>query len=264
MRSIYGVLYLCLGLEATSAFAASAPSTVKMLSWSKKATYPHDPQAFTQGLAVWEDGILLESTGQNGASSIRRVDLKTGKVLENHALDRQYFAEGAALFGGEIFQLTWQNGQAFVYEWSKKSGFSEKKTFAYQGEGWGLAADAKRLYRSDGSSRIAILDPKSFKQTGSILVTANGAEQTELNELEVVRGRIFANVWRSQMILRINPETGQVDGIVDFSALRPKEIPAYGTDAVLNGIAWDAKKRVFYVTGKLWPELFEIQIEGYR
>ena len=255
--SLYAILYLFLPDPMLAA-------DVKMLSWTKKATYPHDPQAFTQGLSVWGDGTFLESTGQNGASTIRRVDLKSGKVLAKLPLDNEYFGEGSTLFGTNIFQITWKNGQAFVYDWSKKGGFVRKATFNYTGDGWGLTADDKQLYMSNGSSQIQVIDPKTFKVTRKFTVSANGKEQVDLNELEFVRGKIFANVWRSQMILRIDPVTGNVDGIVDLSALRPKEIPAFGTDAVLNGIAWDPKKQLFYVTGKLWPELFAIEIEGYK
>ena len=226
-----------------------------------KNTYPHDPQAFTQGLFI-RDGQLYESTGQKGQSSLRKVDLKTGKVLQKKDLADEYFGEGSTPVGDTIVGLTWQSNVGFIYD---AKTFALKGRFNYKGEGWGLASDAKNVYMSDGSAEIRILDPKTLEERRRIKVTAEGKPITQLNELEVVDGEIYANVWGTDAIARIDPASGNVVGWIDLTGLLP---PAQrGTsspDAVLNGIAWDGKHRKLYVTGKLWPKLYEIELVQIR
>lgn len=234
-----------------------AQAAIPLYGFVVKNTYPHDPQAFTQGLFI-KDGQLYESTGQKGQSSLRKVDLKTGKVLQKKDLADQYFGEGSTPVGDTIVSLTWQSNVGFIFD---ARTFALKGRFNYKGEGWGLASDTKNVYMSDGSAEIRILDPKTLEERRRISVTADGKPITQLNELEVVDGEIFANVWGTDVIARIDPASGKVVGWIDLSGLLP---PAQrGTaspDAVLNGIAWDGKHHHLYVTGKLWPKLFEIEL----
>ena len=216
--------------------------------------YPHDPKAFTQGL-VFADGALYEGTGLNGESSIRRVQLENGAVLKIQRLEERYFGEGIAIVGDSIVQLTWQGGVGFVYD---RATFERTRTFTYKGEGWGLAYDGARLIMSDGTASLRFLDPKSLKEIGRVQVTDGGRPVPQLNELEFVKGEIFANVWQSDRIARIDPTSGQVRGWIDLKGiLDPKD--ALGVD-VMNGIAYDAVGDRLFVTGKLWPKLFEIRI----
>jgi glutamine cyclotransferase len=219
-------------------------------------SYPHDPQAFTQGLAYY-DGFLYEGTGLNGRSSIRKVKLETGEVVQIQPLEPQYFGEGIAIWKDAIVQLTWQSEIGFVYD---RVTFQRKSTFAYRGEGWGLAQDGTRLIMSDGQpdGRLRFIDPASMKETGSITVRDAGRPVVGLNELELVKGEILANVWQTERIARIAPATGRVTGWIDLRGLlSPRE--AAGVD-VMNGIAYDAAGDRLFVTGKLWPRLFEIRI----
>jgi glutamine cyclotransferase len=216
--------------------------------------YPHDPMAFTQGL-IYLDGFLYESTGLNGRSSLRMTELATGKVLQKQPVGPQYFAEGMTNFGGKLYQLTWQNGKAFVYD---RFSFKLLKEHTYTGEGWGLTNDGKRLILSDGTAQIRFMDPTTFAVTGKITVTDQGRPIDRLNELEYVRGEIYANVWQTELIARISPTTGKVLGWIDLTGLlTPAE--AQSVD-VLNGIAYDAKQDRLFVTGKLWPKIFEIKL----
>ncbi|MBY0507452.1 MAG: glutaminyl-peptide cyclotransferase [Bryobacteraceae bacterium] len=216
--------------------------------------YPHDPGAFTQGL-IYLDGFLYESTGLNGRSSLRMTELATGKVLQRQPVPAQYFAEGMTNFGGQLFQLTWQSGKAFVYD---RFSFKLLREHTYTGEGWGLTNDGKRLILSDGTAQIRFIDPKTFAVTGKLNVTDQGKPVDRLNELEYVKGEILANVWQTELIARISPVSGKVLGWIDLSGLlTPSE--AQGVD-VLNGIAYDAKQDRLFVTGKLWPKLFEIKV----
>jgi glutamine cyclotransferase len=218
--------------------------------------YPHDRQAFTQGL-FFMDGQLWEGTGLEGRSSIRRVELATGKVLQTRANGNSYFGEGLAPLGDELFQLTWKNGVMFVYD---KKTFELKRAFRYSGEGWGLTTDGKQLIQSDGTSALHFLDPKDLHETATVRVTEAGQEIQLLNELEYIRGEIWANVWQTTRIARIDPKTGHVKSWLDLKGLlSPMETA--GTD-VLNGIAYDAKTGRIFVTGKLWPKLFEIRVGG--
>jgi glutamine cyclotransferase len=225
-----------------------------MAGYQVVRTYPHDPRAFTQGL-VYLDGVLYEGTGLNGQSSIRKVKLETGEVLQVKKLEERYFGEGIAVYGNTLVQLTWQNGIGFVYD---RNTFERSRTFTYSGEGWGLTHDGTRLIMSDGTSVLRFLDPKTFKQTGKLQVTDAGRPVESLNELEIVKGEIFANVWQNERIARISPATGQVTGWIDLSGLlTPRE--AMNVD-VLNGIAYDAAGDRLFVTGKLWPKIFQIKI----
>lgn len=237
-------------MGAISQRAAPPPT----FSYRVVKSYPHDPQAYTQGL-VYLDGVLYEGTGLTGQSSIRKVRLETGEVLQIRRLDPQYFGEGIAVVGSNLIELTWQSGVAFVYDLKT---FEPRRTFKYTGEGWGLTYDGTQLIMSDKTDVLRLLDPATFRQTGRLPVRDAGQPVVEVNELEMVKGEIYANVYRTNRIARISPKTGQVTGWIDLTGLlSPRE--AAGTD-VLNGIAYDAAKDRLFVTGKLWPKLFEIQV----
>ena len=218
--------------------------------------YPHDPSAFTQGL-VYSDGHLYESTGRNGQSSLRMIDLSTGRVLQRYNLPSEYFGEGLTDWGSHLVQLTWQNGTAFVYD---RFSFSLRGRLRYEGEGWGLTHDETSLILSDGTPTLKSLNPESFREIKRISVhDGQGSPIKDLNELEYIRGEIYANVWQTDRIVRISPRTGRVLGWIDLAGLMdPRELPDPG--AVLNGIAYDAKGDRLFVTGKLWPKLFEIKV----
>jgi glutamine cyclotransferase len=217
-------------------------------------SYPHDSRAFTQGLII-RDGVLYESTGLNGRSTLRKVRLETGEVLQQVPVSRAYFAEGLTDWDGRLIQLTWTTHVGFVYDLST---LRRESTFSYTGEGWGLTHDAHTLIMSDGTSRLRRLTPDTFREVGTIDVRDAGRPVQNLNELEFVRGEIYANVWQTDRICRIDPSTGRVTGWIDLAGLlSPAERP--GTD-VLNGIAYDAAHDRLFVTGKNWPRLFEIQL----
>jgi glutamine cyclotransferase len=218
--------------------------------------WPHDRGAFTQGL-VFLDGTLLESTGLNGHSTLRRVDLKTGAVTKQVEVPAQFFAEGLALLDGKLFQLTWQNQKGFVYDLKT---FQLEREFSYEGEGWGLATDGHKLIMSDGTDQIRFLDPLTFKEERRIHVTARGQPVGRLNELEYVKGEIFANVWGTDYVVRIDPVTGRAVGVIDFTGLLAPQDRDGNTD-VLNGIAYDAAGDRLFVTGKHWPKLFEVRLK---
>jgi glutamine cyclotransferase len=217
--------------------------------------YPHDSQAFTQGL-IYLDGHLYESTGLNGRSTLREVDLETGRVLKEVDVPKRYFAEGLTNWGNTLIQLTWKKHVAFVYD---RASFRLLKTFHYPWEGWGLTQDGKHLIMSDGSETIHFLNPDTFEQVRSIRVTDHGKPVKNLNELEYIHGEIYANVWMTNRIARISPSTGKVLGWIDMSGILPS-IEVRGDGAVLNGIAYDAAHNRLFVTGKLWPRLFQIQV----
>ncbi len=217
--------------------------------------YPHDARAFSQGLA-FADGFLYEGTGQYGQSSLRQVDLESGKVLKYVPLPREIFGEGIAISGSRIIQLTWQNRVGLIYD---KESLKPQSTFRYKGEGWGLTTDGRRLVLSDGSATLRFLDPKTFRVVDTVTVRSRGAPVNQLNELEYVEGQIYANVWGSDRIARISPQTGEVLGWIDLAGLlKPAE--RVNVDAVLNGIAYDPQAGRLFVTGKLWPKLFEIRV----
>jgi glutaminyl-peptide cyclotransferase len=218
-------------------------------------TYPHDPKSFTQGL-IYLDGHLYESTGLNGRSSLRMVDLSTGQVLQKYDVPAEYFAEGLTDWGSTLIQLTWQSHKAFVYD---RFTFNLLRTFTYEGEGWGLTHDRTQLILSDGTSYLRFLDPKTFRETHRIHVTESGKPIDNLNELEYIHGEIYANIWGTNEIVRISPRTGRVLGKIDLTGLiDPRELT--DSNAVLNGIAYDAARDRLFVTGKLWPRLFEIGV----
>ena len=217
--------------------------------------YPHDPGAFTQGL-VYLDGFLYEGTGLNGESSIRKVRLENGEVVQVKKIEPRHFGEGIAVVGQSLVQLTWQSQVGFVYD---LASFERTRTFMYKGEGWGLAYDGKRLIMSDGTPTLRFLDPATLKETGRMVVKDGGMPVEDLNELEVVKGEILANIWNVDRIARIAPATGEVTGWIDMRGLLNPRDAGQGVD-VLNGIAYDAAKDRLFVTGKKWPKLFEIKI----
>ena len=217
--------------------------------------FPHDTTAYTQGL-IFRDGVLYEGTGQLGRSTLRRVALETGEVLQRVDLPADRFGEGVAIVGDRIYQLTWTSGVAYVFD---RATLALQDSFTYQGQGWGLAYDGESLIMSDGSSRLRFLDPATFEVRREIEVRDGGAPLTEINELEWVDGQILANVYRTDYIVRIDPQSGSVVSWIDARDVYPSsQRPSY-TD-VLNGIAWDAATNRLFITGKLWPVLFEVEI----
>ena len=251
--------FLLAFLLAIAIAGAAKPLGSQIQGYEIVHTYPHDPRAFTQGL-LYVDGHLYESTGLRGQSSIRMLDLNTGRVLQKYDLPADYFGEGLTDWGSTLVQLTWQAHKGFVYD---RFSFALLRTFSYDGEGWGLTHDDKQLIMSDGTSYLRFLDPKSFRETRRIHVTTeNGQEIPDLNELEYVRGEIYANIWHSDRIARISPKTGKLLGWIDLNGLRDPSTTA-NPDAVLNGIAYDAKENRLFVTGKLWPKLYEIKVVSH-
>jgi glutamine cyclotransferase len=218
-------------------------------------TYPHDPKAFTQGL-VYVDGHLYESTGLNGQSSLRMDDLQTGRVLQEQPVASRYFGEGLTNWGSTLVQLTWESHVGLVYD---RFSFRQLRTFSYAGEGWGLTQDGRSLILSDGSPTLRFLDPATFREVRRVTVTDHEKPVAEINELEWVRGEIYANIWHKDRIARIAPGSGKVLGWIDLRGLLPAEEHT-SPEAVLNGIAYDAAHDRLFVTGKLWPKLFEIKV----
>lgn len=248
-------------LVLSACAANAAVAAIPVYGFVVKNTYPHDTQAFTQGL-FFRDGQLYESTGMEGRSALRRLDLKSGKVLQKTDLPKNVFGEGSTAFDDKIIGLTWRSKTGFVFD---AKTFALKAKFSYEGEGWGLASDAHYVYMSDGSATIRVLDPHSLKELRRIQVTADGQAIDALNELEVVNGELFANVWGTDIIARIDTASGKVVGWIDLTnLLPPAQRGTSSVDAVLNGIAWDARQRKLYVTGKLWPKLFEIELVRFE
>jgi glutamine cyclotransferase len=239
---------------AAAAVSASAPNAPERLKVKVLSTRPHDPDAFTQGL-VLDGDTMYESTGLNGKSSLREVDPRSGKVKRKLDVPSEYFAEGLALVDDRLIQLTWQEEKAFVYN---RADFKKVGEFRYDGEGWGLCWDGARLVMSDGSDRLTFRDPKTFAVQSILNVTLAGTPVKELNELECVDGMVYANVWRKQDILRIDPKDGRVTAVIDASGLLTPEERQKAD--VLNGIAWNPKTKTFLITGKLWPKMFEVQL----
>lgn len=248
------VRYLLL-LTAAS-LLAQAPAPVS--GYRVVKSYPHDRAAFTQGL-LYLDGVLYEGTGMTGRSGVRKVDLATGRVLQQVANAPKYFGEGLVAFGSKLIQLTWQDGVAFVYD---RATLKQEKQFTYTGEGWGLTTDGTRLILSDGTQYLRFFDPTTFKETGRVAVTDAGRAVDQLNELEYIKGEVWANVWQTDRLARIDPQTGRVKEWVDLSNIL-SVMERRGID-VLNGIAYDAKGDRVFVTGKLWPRVFEIQLTPKR
>jgi len=249
--------FLVLFLLAVAASTLANPLTSRHADgYEVVHTYAHDSQAFTQGL-IFVDGHLYESTGLKGKSSLRMLDFATGKVLQKYDLPANYFGEGLTDWGSTLIQLTWKEHTGFVYD---RFSFSVLRTFQYEGEGWGLTHDETQLILSDGTSYLRFLDPRSFKETRLLLVFDEGGHPVEkLNELEYLHGEIYANIWETDEIVRISPRTGKILGRIDLSGLIDKRTLA-SPDAVLNGIAYDSISDRLFVTGKLWPKLFEIKI----
>ena len=216
-------------------------------------TYPHDRHAFTQGL-VFENGVLFEGTGLRGSSTLRRVELETGNILQIRELPAQFFGEGVTIYENKIIQLTWQSNVGFVYD---KQSFHLLQKFSYSTEGWGITHDGKRLIMSDGTSTLHFLDPDTFSEIGRIEVYDDDNPVSRLNELEFVHGEIYANVWKTDRIAIISPDTAKVTGWIELKGLLAPEEYEPSVD-VLNGIAYDVKDDRLFVTGKLWPKLYEI------
>ncbi|MEL6909157.1 MAG: glutaminyl-peptide cyclotransferase [Cyanobacteria bacterium J06598_4] len=231
-----------------------AEEKTNVCSYEIVATYPHDPKAFTQGL-IFDDGELYESTGLRGQSTLRKVDLETGKVLQKEKLDDRYFGEGLTLWEDRLIQLTWVSNKGIVYD---RETLEEIQTFTYPTQGWGLTHNKQELILSDGSDILYFLDPDTYEEVKQIQVTDEQRPVDKLNELEFINGEIWANVWLSDRIARIDPETGNVLGWIDLTGIIDP-VPTPKQDAVLNGIAYDAESERLFVTGKLWSKLFEIE-----
>jgi len=231
------------------------PSDIDYYTFEIVNSYPHDKEAFTQGL-VFKDGFLYESTGRYGRSSVRKLDLKTGNILQVQKLSDAFFGEGITIYGDKLIQLTWRQKTGFVYD---VNSFEILRTFNYKNEGWGITGDSESLIISDGSSRLRFLNPQTFEEHRSLTVLDDVGPVPGLNELEYFNGRIYANVYPSNLIAQINPDTGRVTAWIDLTGLlTPGEIRG-GAD-ILNGIAYDKENNRIFVTGKLWPRLFEIKL----
>lgn len=243
-------------LVVCAVLAAGCESSVAELGYELRRTLPHDPEAYTQGLLI-HDGVFYESTGQYGKSDVRQVDIATGEVLRIHALADEYFGEGLALVGDRLVQLTWKAGLAFVYD---AATLAPVDTLEYEGEGWGLCHDGESLFMSNGSGTLQRRDPATFDLLGEIRVTRDGFSVLNLNELECVGDHVYANIYLKDEIVRIDKVSGEIDGVLDAFSLslyggRPADV-----GAVFNGIAYDRAAGTFYVTGKLWPSMFEIAV----
>jgi len=254
---LYGVL------SRRPSEGAAAPSSAQpdhvaapQLNYEVVNSYPHDPQAFLQGL-VWWDGGFYESTGLYGRSTLRRVEFPSGKVLKSINLSPDLFGEGLAMVNNRLIQLEWKSGRGFVYD---RDTFALAREFKYNTEGWGITYDGQRLVMSDGSSNLFFLDPNTFEVIRKLPVTMNGRPVNELNELEFIEGEIWSNVWQTDLILRINPETGRVNSYLDLKGILPASMRT-GSEDVLNGIAYDPQQKRIFVCGKKWPRLFEIRIK---
>ena len=254
IRTATLVVALLVALRALAAIAQSAvPASLRT---DVLASYPHDPEAFTQGLLL-HDGTLYESTGLNGRSSLRQVELTTGRVMRRVDLPAKLFGEGLALVGERLFQLTWRDGLALTYD---LASLAENGRFTYSGEGWGLCFDGSQLIQSDGSQRLIFRDPATFAITRQIAVTQQGQPVRELNELECVGDKVYANIWMTNRIVEISKLNGAVTAVIDAGdLLAPAERRALPSEAILNGIACDPSDGTFLLTGKLWPKLFRVR-----
>jgi glutamine cyclotransferase len=242
-----------------SACALQAQAAAPVYGYRIVHAYPHDPGAFTEGL-FYLDGALYESTGLEGHSFVRKVKLETGEVLRQRAIAPQYFGEGIVAWKGRLIELTWKSQIGFTYDLDT---FAPQGSFRYPGEGWALTQDGRRIIMDDGTPNIRFLDPVTLKQTGALTVTDDGRPVANLNELEWVKGEIWANIWQTNRIARIDPKTGHVRGWIDLSAMAAVEASKSGPPIdVLNGIAYDAAHDRVFVTGKLWPDLYEIKLTG--
>lgn len=241
---------------AGDAAPAQTMAPIPVYDFKVVHSYPHDPLAFTEGL-LYHDGFLYESTGLNNHSSIRKVRLETGKVLQTRDIPPQYFGEGLTVWKDTLVGLTWQTHTGFVFDLAT---FEPKGQFSYPGEGWGLTQDGHALIMSDGSPVLHFLDPQTFQETRHITVTANGIPVDQVNELEWVGDEIFANLWHTNTIARIDPASGKITGWIDLGKLYPGAGNGVNGENVLNGIAYDSAGKRLFVTGKLWPKLYEIRL----
>lgn len=240
--------------QPTSSTAATLGQQAQRYSYRVVNTYPHDPRAFTQGL-FWLDGHLYESTGQEGESNLRRVNLEDGRVLQQANMPANVFGEGSTPWDDQILSITWQNG--IGYRWNRRT-FQQVGTWRYQGEGWGLANNGREIIMSDGSDTLKFLNPDTLQEVRRVRVTVNGRPLSQLNELEFIKGEVWANVWGTGELVRIDPASGNVTGVVDLRGLVQEN--RGGNADVLNGIAYDAERDRIFVTGKYWPRLYEITL----
>lgn len=241
---------------APAADTGIAPAAPKKYTYRIIKELPHDTGAYTQGL-FWHDGYFYEGTGQNGRSELRKVDPATGRVVQSVKLDRKYFGEGIAMLDGQIYQLTWTEGRAFVYD---AGTFRQTRTFSYDGEGWGIATDGQKLYISDGSETICVRDPATFRVERTMTVTLDRRNQYYLNELEWINGELWANKYTYNEIVRIDPATGRVTGVIDLGGIQASEDRLTDPESVLNGIAYDPATGNIYVTGKRWNKIYQVEI----
>jgi len=253
MRSLTLTFFL-----GTFCCAVTARAVIPVYDAEIVHTYPHDAEAFTEGL-FYLNGFLYESTGLEQHSSIRKVQIATGKVVQKIDIPAQYFGEGIVNWQGRLLSLTWKSQVGFVYDLAT---FKIKGQFSYSGEGWALTQDGKRIIMSDGTSQLRFLDPKTLRETGRLQVTVDGKPLHNVNELEWVKGEIFANVWQTNWIVRIDPSSGNVIGMINLAGLLSPADQVPGQTDVLNGIAYDAKGDRLFVTGKNWPKLFEIRLRA--
>ena len=254
MRVITAVIVIIGAMLSGELRAVQRKPPAPVFGYQVVNVYPHDAKAFTQGL-LYRDGVLFESTGLHGQSTLRKVQLETGKVLQQTKVDDRYFAEGLTDWGNRLVQLTWNTNIGFVYD---ITSFKQLQTFRYAGEGWGLAHDDRVIIMSDGTPALRFLNPQTLQETRRVQVKDGDLPVEDLNELEFIDGEIYANVWTTDRIAIIAPATGQVTGWINLAGLMPRA--ATSGDAVLNGIAYDAQRRRLFVTGKLWPRLFEITV----
>lgn len=248
-------LIVAAALAACACGPASQAETVPDYTYQVVHSYPHDPNAFTEGLFYW-NGFLYESTGLEAESSVRKVKLETGEVLQKHDVPEAYFGEGIINWKDKLYQLTWKTEVGFIYDFAT---FQQKGEFHYKGEGWALTTDGKHLIMSDGSAQLRFLDPETLSEQSRLTVTDNGQPVQNLNELEWVKGEVYANIWQTYRIARINPVSGKVVGWINLTGIldgvsQPREVD------VLNGIAYDAQHDRLFVTGKYFPKVFEIKL----
>jgi glutamine cyclotransferase len=244
-------------IVVTTACSSAPPVDVQEYGYEVVHAYPHDPGAFTEGL-FYLDGFLYEGTGMENESSIRKVRLETGEVVQKHDLPPKYFGEGIINWKDRLIELTYKSQVGFVYD---LAGFQLQKQFEYPGEGWALTQDGKRLIMSDGTAELRFWDPETLQETGRLTVTEYGQPLKNVNELEWVKGEIYANVWLTNRLIRIDPASGKVTGSVDLTGLLSSADVGQSQPDVLNGIAYDAKGDRLFVTGKRWPKLFEIRLK---
>lgn len=257
LASVAAALVALLSLAALFRTQFLEPRGAPIQSYKVLRYFPHNSEAFTQGL-VFDEGVLYESTGGEGKSNLRRVDLEDGTVLDSLPLPDKDFGEGLTVWKDRLIQLTWRSNVGYVYD---KRDLRKIREFHYEGEGWGLTHDGRYLIMSGGSSTLRFLDPETFEVARTLLVRDHGRPVSDLNELEYVKGEVYANVWQSDRIARISPKTGEVLGWIDLKGLLENAPPKPSQPNVLNGIAWDAARGRLFVTGKLWPWLFQIEVK---